>query len=563
MMRKAAIFFTFVLMLLATGMAVASDPNGARYTDDHNNIFWFVVISDTHVGEKLSGGDNDTVNLRWVTGSAFDRIRPTLILNCGDLVDATNGGLIPTGQHKEEWTQYRDILINNGMSFDVYVDMPGNHDQYSDKGLKHYLKYSIGGTYDHQTQHNVIKDFAFGKYQFVTTATCGNDGAPFPLDNASLDSGELNFIENALQNNQDSSLTFVFGHHPLSWVVGWKEGLSNGIGKGKKEFLNLMRQYHVLVYFYGHTHKFEEKWKDGILLYNVASLGKSKDKNFVIAAVDNNSLAVRAYKPMDWPYVLITAPADADLAGGNPYAYKVPKGWDRAPVRALIFDSDVVHDVTFKIDNGKARQMYQLNGPVWGARFDATKLSEGKHKLTVQYKNKSDTIGFVVVDLACSNGKDDDGNGLTDYPDDPGCWGPADPEEKGAALSEPDVSEPVADNGSEIIEDVQEADAVDSNEVEAGTHNDSVEDVNEVKEDTVSSVEDSKKEDDTLKSETGGAGSDSLEDVDASVDNKPVPGAPAGSCQVSNRFGGYNTGYLILFMLLIGLLFVKRRFYES
>lgn len=439
----------FLIAVLIAVRAWASDPRLARYTDDPNKVVWFLIISDTHVGEKVDGGDQDTVNLNWVLGEAYTHINPAVIFNTGDLVDATNGGLIPTGQHDEEWRTYQNILMDNNMTFDQYVDMPGNHDQYSDKGLKHFLKYSISGQYDGKTQHNVIRDYGFGKYQFITTATCGNDGAPWPADNASLDSGEIKFITDALKHDQDSSLTFVFGHHPLFWRSGVSHLLENPVKNGGK-FLDLLKQYHVLVYFYGHTHKYYTQWKDGVLLYNLASLGKSPDKHFIIVAIDNNSLAVRAFKARDWPYIVTTAPADKAMDGDNPYARPVPLGWDRAVVRALVFDVNVVKGVKFSIDGGKDQPMYRKHGPVWQGRFDATKLKPGEHELTVKYLGRTHTTKFMVAETECSDGKDNDNDGLTDYPDDPDCYGPADPQEKGASLPDNEVpDQQSADEGTQ------------------------------------------------------------------------------------------------------------------
>lgn len=537
----------FLLLVLFSIQALASNPRLNRYSDNADKIVWFLIISDTHVGEKIDGGDQDTVNLNWVMGEAYTHINPAVIFNTGDLIDATNGGLIPTGQHDEEWKAYQNILLDNNITFDQYVDMPGNHDQYSDKGTKHYLKYSMGGQYDNQTQHNVIRDYSFGKYQFVTTATCGNDGAPWPIDNASLDSGEIKFITDSLEQDKDDSLSFVFGHHPLYRRSGISNILSNAVKDGDK-FFKLLKKYNVLVYFYGHTHKYYTQWKDGVLLYNLASLGKSKDHHFIIAAIDNDSLAVRAYKARDWPYIVTTAPADKDMAGNNPYARPVPQGWDRAVVRALIFDVNVVKDVRFSIDGGADQPMYRKHGPVWQGRFDATKLKAGGHELKVKYLGRDHTTKFMVAETQCSDGIDNDGNGLTDYPDDPGCWGPADPEEKGGTPVQPDNE--VADQQPEPIEDAginPDVPVIGDVSADNGMGTDAAigSDVQDITDETMG---------ETAYEAEGIAKDGPGNDAVSSETNGP----PGGSCQCSQSNTSPPYGEMLLF-LVMGLFIVAKR----
>ena len=560
-MFRKSVFLFIVLFAVST---FASNPRLNKYSDNPDNLMWFLIISDTHIGEKQDGGDQDTVNLNWVMGEAYTHINPAVIFNTGDLTDATNGGLIPTGQHDEEWKAYQNILLDNNITFDQYVDMPGNHDQYSDKGLKHYLKYSMGGQYDGKTQHNVIRDYDFGKYQFITTATCANDGKIWPFDNTSLDSGEMKFITDSLDADKDSSLSFVFGHHPLYFRKGMTKYLDTVLKDGDK-FFQLLKKYNVLVYFYGHTHQYYSRWKDGVLLYNLASLGKSKGQHFVVVAIDNNSLALRALKARDWPYVLTTAPADKSLSGGNPYARPVPHGWDRAVVRALVFDVNLVKDVKFSIDGGEDQPMYRKHGPVWQGRFDATKLDAGEHELKVKYKGHEHATKFMVATTQCSDGIDNDKNGLTDYPDDPGCESKADNEEKSANTGEPDNE--VADQQPEPLED-------------AGTSPDTYRDAYIQKDvrpeglwdvsnegyisESMLSKDDLAQNTDLGTSADPGTSTDpgtSVKDSNSAgegLSSETINNPPSGSCQYSQSGSMPSYGGLLLF-LLMGFLLISRR----
>lgn len=453
-------------MLVAASSAAAS-PSDARYAEDTDHLFWFLVISDTHVGENLWGGTQDTDNLAWVVGEAFQTIQPRFVFNCGDLVDATHGGLIPKDQSDGEWSEYRSVLDGHGMTPDLYVDLPGNHDQYCDKGLTHYRTYSMSGSMDDQTQHSVVYQTPEGFYHFLAVATPANDGACWPADNAGLDPAEMDFIKAAFAANAGASLHFAFGHHGVHW------GESNKVGEGAGEFRDLLKHYEVAVYFWGHTHDYLSEFHDGTLFFNVRSLGKSEDRHVALAAVDHDSLSVRAFTARKWPYVLVTAPADRSLGGGNPHAYTVPRSWASAPVRALVFSLPPPEGVRFRVDDGPWQGMIEVAPGVYQGTMDATALSEGEHRLRVRadpWDDADHETRFLAGTTVCGNGQDDDADGLTDFPDDPGCQNPADQDEQNPPpLPDPEPAadeagpdlEPPADLPAEAVAVVEDASAGD------------------------------------------------------------------------------------------------------
>ncbi len=441
---KARLEAVVTILTLASSLAWAS-PRDAWYAEDTEDLFWFLVSADVHVGQNLWGGTQDTDNLAWLVGEAFQTIRPRFVFVCGDLVDGTNGGLIPTPllhQYESEWSEYRAILDAHGMTPEVYVDLPGNHDQYCDKGLAHYRQYSIQGSSDDRTQHALVHETPYGFYHFLAVATPGNDGACWPADNAGLDAGEMDFIKSAWAASEGARLRFAFGHHGVHW------GGSNKVGEGAAEFRQLLQKYEVAAYFWGHTHDYFSEYHDGTLFFNVRSLGKNDDRNVALAAVDHNALAVRAFTARKWPFVLITAPADASLGGSNPYAYKVPPGWVSAPVRALVFSVPAPQGVRFHVDSGPWLPMAEVVPGVYQATFDTTGLAEGEHRMRVRADPWSDAdheIRFLVGATVCWNGLDDDEDGLVDFPQDPGCLNPADPDEWNPP-PEPDLTDEVGDD---------------------------------------------------------------------------------------------------------------------
>ncbi len=433
-------------MLVAASPASAS-PGDAWYAEDAGDLFWFLVTADVHVGQNLFGGTQDTDNLAWVVGEAFETIRPRFIFVCGDLVDATHGGLIPKNQSDDEWSEYRSVLEAAGMTPDVLVDLPGNHDQYCDKGLTHYRKYSIQGSFDDQTQHVVVHETATGFYHFLAVATPGNDGACWPADNAGLDASEMDVIKAAWTASEGARLRFAFGHHGVHW------GESNKVGEGAGEFRQLLQKYQVAAYFWGHTHDYFSEFHDGTLFFNVRSLGKNDDRHVALAAVDHDSLAVRAFTARRWPFVLVTAPADRSLGGGNPHAYTVPRSWASAPVRALVFSVPAPQGVRFRVDDGPWQGMAEVAPGVYQGAMDATGLAEGEHRLRVRadpWDDADHETRFLAGTTVCGNGQDDDEDGFTDFPDDPGCRNPADQDEQDPPP--PPEPEPAADEAGADLE---------------------------------------------------------------------------------------------------------------
>ena len=337
----------------------------------------------------------------------------TRFSDLGDLTDSTNydSDLWPDGPWQEEWEEYLFILETNGIDSSFYYDIPGNHDHYNDQYFDYYLSYSIQGRATGQTQISWTRTFGFGKYHFLGINTAGNDGANFSLwpfdnfgDHAGLDETELEFIEEQLEENKDAELTLIFGHHPI--YMRSSEWTDTALSYGAEEFLELMEQYGILMYGYGHTdiyreEVFTEGMAEGILYLNTGAIRSSDESEYTLIAVDCNGLSVVPVDLGIWPVVLITAPLDKGLGGGNPFVYPLPKiGLN--PIRALVFDTDPVASVQYRIDaTGQWYPMsrVQTNPHLWEGEWDATQLSKEDHTIEVQaigsaIGSDSITIGF-------------------------------------------------------------------------------------------------------------------------------------------------------------------------
>ncbi len=359
------------IFLLCLGSPLhASDPHSATYSSDSGKIFWFVIISDTHIGASgLLGNER----LEWLVSEARQAINPAFIVNTGDLTDSTNWSDTgyPNGPHAEEWLEYRNILDRKGVDATFYYDLPGNHDGFSDRDFANYLNYSIQGRARGQTQFSWNRIFNFGTYHFLGINTCGNEGSDFSFeppqygDNAGLDAAELQFIRDDLKANAQADLTMIFGHHLIvSRETDWSyvtvdalEGMTmTALSYGADEFLALMEEFHPLMYAYGHSHVYREEFltknmSEGVVYLNVASMTKNETQNYNIVAIDNNGLSTKACTIGVWPAVIITAPLDHNLGMRNdPYTANATDFTGSAkPIRALVFDRNPVTSVTYRM----------------------------------------------------------------------------------------------------------------------------------------------------------------------------------------------------------------------
>ena len=418
---------SLVLFFLSPVIAVAM-PGKSYYHHSAERIFWFMVISDIHIG---ADGPQDTNYLTWAVNAARQTIDPLFIVATGDLTDATNGGTIPEKQFSEEWEVYRQILDSAGMHAGIYYDIPGNHDHYRDEHFAYYLYYSIQGAAHGTTQHSWTKEFPYGKYHFLGIATTGNDGAEFSIwpwdnfgDHAKLTDGEIAFIESELIVQQDAEITFMFGHHPFEADASdWTE---TAITKGLDDLQDLIDLYGVSLYGFGHTHNYVESiWTKDIVseifYINVDSLGKSNNDHYALMAVDGNGVSMIPAQKGLWPVVMITAPADRCLGEcPNSYAYEIPQSRSN-PIRALIFDKSPVIQVEFRIDGtGDWHAMQRIeNTPVWFGLWDASVTAPGSHTIEVRAQGSSVVIDRVTTSInPAVYMEDSDDDGILDVSED-------------------------------------------------------------------------------------------------------------------------------------------------
>jgi len=355
----------------------------AHLSNDTNKNFWFVHITDIHIGAYLLYANNKQ-NFR----DFFDNVKQVLnvnndsnfIVSSGDL---TNGRIpLPDSQDIHQWQEYYNIVSNGGLlNTSYYYDIAGNHDGYGDSiAFTYFLNWSI----QKQLQYSWYRTFPFGNYTFIALNTVQDTGSPFPDGTSgSLNRIELDWFEQQLITaERTSNLTFVFGHHP-------EDDLGNNTTTSGMTFLQLLEKYNTSAYIYGHGHENHERNQGGTLCIESDSLGQPLTlPGYRIFAVDNDGIST-VYQPLNkWPAVLITSPIDRGLTMQAP---DIPNNSQFVPIRALVFDENAISSVQFKLDAGIFNPMSIIptNTNFWNASFDASSLSDGEHTITVQASSSS------------------------------------------------------------------------------------------------------------------------------------------------------------------------------
>jgi hypothetical protein len=404
--------FAAVVLLSAFFSVEAGNPRGAYYSASTDHVFWFVQVSDLHIGAR---GSQDSDNLAWLLGPARTAIAPAFIVASGDLTDSTNGNFfgLPNGPYQAEWDEYKSILHSAGADDrDFFYDIPGNHDAYNDKTFAYYRANSVQGQATGGMQVSWTKSFPFGDYHFLGVNTADNTGAPFSIswpwgDYAGLDNTELAFIDNDLRTNIGANLTFIFGHHP---VTATGNSQDTYLYYGYQQFIQDLGNGGSSVYGYGHTHVASETVFDGdaytgqmpgygVHYDNIASLGKSSSSQLRVIAVDCDGVSSAEVTVGTWPVVLITAPVDAYTGSvPNPYAYTVPASATN-PIRALVFDPNTVSSVSFRVDGATWTTMQRVTGNTrfWSGTWDASHAATGEHTIEVRAVGSATRSSVITV----------------------------------------------------------------------------------------------------------------------------------------------------------------------
>jgi 3',5'-cyclic-AMP phosphodiesterase len=147
------------------------------------------------------------------------------------------------------------------------------------------------------------------------------------------------------------------------------------------ELQDVIQRDNVIMVDAGHTH-FNEIANDGNTIYAATRSTGQVTEGPVGASIINldNGVVSWKFKTMgSWPFVMITSPADKLLMIGGSQAVK-----DTIDIRAKVWDDKGVVSAILQIDGGRELPLTRIGATqMWNARFDATTLSDGDHKIKV------------------------------------------------------------------------------------------------------------------------------------------------------------------------------------
>jgi MYXO-CTERM domain-containing protein len=401
MTRKVRFAPLALALCLAGGNAAAGGPASAYHARGALGVFWFMHISDLHIGASFIEGPNATEHLQTALNDAVVVIKPRFVAATGDLCDASIAGIPTTGQTQGEWDTYKQAYTNAGMTPSFYHDLPGNHDGYGDTGLTYYLANSLNGVTNHATSSTWQVTTPLGDYFFYGLDSAGNGSGPF-VEKPHLPDDQLAALTTGLTGNTNAQLNFVLMHHMLDQP-------DNG-----QQLVDAIQNNGGAYFIHGHVHEYSEYLAgDGSIVANeVSSLGKMDTQNVAVGVVDHNGFVYRATDITAlWPMVMITAPMRTTLRGGteiNPYAYYVCKDRPDNPFRAAVFSPAPPTEVTLTIEGLAPVPMALVPGSdgIYEAEVDTTSLQNTTLDVTVSATaggvTRTDTIDVVFATGPCS-----------------------------------------------------------------------------------------------------------------------------------------------------------------
>ncbi|MBI2388021.1 MAG: metallophosphoesterase [Deltaproteobacteria bacterium] len=392
MRRRLPSFLLGSVLVLGSAPAAAANPEGARHARDADGIFWFMHISDSHIGASFIEGPKAKEHLQFALNQAVMIVKPSFVWNTGDLNDGSGkigvGGTgIPTsGQSASQWEPYKAIYEAAGMKLGFYYDLPGNHDVYADEGATFYLKYSLWGAATKKTWHEFRVSTTTGDYGFFGMNSTNNYFKPLSNCCPSFLDSEIAELGTWLEKNASAKLVFVAAHHALD---------GNGSEPtGKADQVRALLKVHKAFYLHGDIHDYKEYIdSDSIVVNEVASLGKDNSKNIAIGVVDHDAFVYRATgTDSAWPFAILTTPPSERLrdVGTNPYVYSVCKDRKNNPFRALSFSFTPPTKVALKVAGlpevimKPAKGSFDFKYPVWQAEVDTTSLRAGSENVSVR-----------------------------------------------------------------------------------------------------------------------------------------------------------------------------------
>jgi hypothetical protein len=200
--------------------------------------------------------------------------------------------------------------------------------------------------------------------------------------------------------NHDNFKRFMMQEAFYRFDLGSYGFLARELRKFSSPLRNLIKKYRVRLVDMGHTH-YNEIANDRNTLYTATrSTGEIEEGpvGFSITNLDNDVVSWR-FKPLgEWPFVMITSPADDRLLTNREVATRTVA--KKMPVRAKAWSDRTLLRGYAEVGDQKVHLEQVAQTAVWQATFDIDRLPDGINQLTVHFededgKSARDTIQFI------------------------------------------------------------------------------------------------------------------------------------------------------------------------
>lgn len=281
------------LISVFEGSTATQKPRGQPYT--------FALLSDSHIGYDLAFANQGDPLVLAAVGESIAAVKPDFIANLGDMVDFHQFGFNdapPDGSiTRGAYLNYRKTF-GTGLGFAPHFNVIGNWEgengnysadaiQWSRDARMLYMPgpdattYPLGGS-----QWQDYYAFSWGDATFFVLNVMTYTPTEHLLDNTggeaddwTLGNEQLAWFDAAVKQ-ADSRWKFVLIHHAVGGKAGNEANARYGRGGGlaanvgeQATIHQLMRDYGVQVFFYGHDHVFVDMTVDGIHYTQPGSAG--------------------------------------------------------------------------------------------------------------------------------------------------------------------------------------------------------------------------------------------------------------------------------------------------
>jgi 3',5'-cyclic AMP phosphodiesterase CpdA len=270
---------------LSTTVATTARAKGESFT--------FALISDTHIGADLSYSNQGTPEVLRLVASQIAKAQPDFVINLGDVLDFHQYGFNdppPSGEvTSQAYRNYRALISETSAGaahFGVVGNWDGESGHYTAQEIawsraarKLYMPNPTPSTYPEGG--GVEQDyyaFTWGDALFVvlnvmtytpTAHLLSSSAAGLP-DDWTLGQAQFDWLQATLKDSK-AKWKFTFIHHTVGGKAADDINSAYGRGGGQAAYIGeqalvhqMLREYGVQIFFYGHDHVFADMVVDGV-----------------------------------------------------------------------------------------------------------------------------------------------------------------------------------------------------------------------------------------------------------------------------------------------------------